>query len=174
MKSAPLKRAFSLIELLISISIMLLLFSGALAAYTRYTEKQRIVAAAETLESLIKEAQSRAKTGHIKTEGENSCSELSAHSMEVWQEAGVVNYRQIVVCLDPLESFPTSTQTLASDLKIDRSFQIQFLPYAGTLIKELPGGASVDRLSVELSSTRRQDYIVIFTFDRGGGIKVQY
>lgn len=174
MLSAPHKRAFSLIELLIVVSIMLLLFSGALAAYIRYTEKQRIISAAETLEALIKEAQSRAKTGYIKYEEDKFCSELFAHGVEVWIENGLINYQQLVICQDQLETYFTTSGFLADGLTISQAFQIEFLPYAGALIKELPSETNVNNLSIELSSTRRPDYVVTFTFDRGGGIKVQY
>lgn len=169
MSFAPLKRAFSLIELLVSVSIMLLLFSGALAAYTRYTEKQRIVAAAEAIESAIKDVQNRAKTGYLA-----DCSELQSHNFRLWMDAGNLTYQLSSSCSDSLDNTSETSVILGEDFTLNSAFQLRFQPYSATLIEAIPSSGNVDQLTSLLSSSRRTDYVVTLTFDRGGGIKVKY
>ena len=170
MLSALHKRAFSLIELLVTVSIMLLLFSGALAAYIRYTEKQRIVAAAETLEAMIKEVQNRSKTGYLA-----NCSELASNNFRLWIENGELVYQLSTFCTNSAENSYESVVSLGEDFTLDVNFRLRFQPFASTLINQVnPSTGNRDVIVSQLSSTRRPDYVVSFTIDRGGGIKVQY
>jgi prepilin-type N-terminal cleavage/methylation domain-containing protein len=163
------KTAFTLIELLVTVSIMLLLFSTALAAYTRYSEKQRVVAAAEVIETQLKEAQSRSKTGYL-----GSCDELAANNLRVWTNSNNrLYYRHTAICADGSTDVETD---VAVDFNIDLSatLYVSFPPYAGSILQATPTGAIEDEISTQLSSTRNSDYEVTFTLTKGGGIQVDY
>lgn len=70
------KRAFTLIELLIAIAIGLVLTTGIFAAYERFAKNQRLRQAAATLKNNLRFAQSKAVNGDKPTSG---CSELSGY-----------------------------------------------------------------------------------------------
>lgn len=54
---------FTLIEILVVVSIMLFLVSGAIAAYSTLNQKQTLVSAGQTIKNVLRDAQSRAFTG---------------------------------------------------------------------------------------------------------------
>ena len=164
------KQAFTLIELLVSVSIMLILFSGALAAYTRYSEKQRSVAAAETIESAIKEVQNRSKIGYIA-----ACDELVSNDIQVWTDEGNDLYYQIgITCLDPDLSDVEAEVLVDTSMGLGTELDISFVPYGGISLRELGDSTDLEELTSTLYSTRRTDHVVTFTLDRGGGIEVDY
>ena len=164
------KQAFTLIELLVSVSIMLILFSGALAAYTRYSEKQRAVAAAETIESAIKEVQNRSKTGYLA-----SCSELVSNDIEVWTDGTNNLYYQIgITCTDPILSTNEDQVLVDDNMTLGTGLDLSFIPYGATSLRIINTTTDLEELSSTLNSTRRTDYVITFNLDRGGGIEVDY
>lgn len=156
--------AFSLLELLVSVTIMMLMVGGALAGYTSYTEKQRLVAAAEKLESGLREAQNMARTGYLGT-----CDELGYVDFSMYIDAtdGLI-YRIRLHCAedatDTYRSANTKYETVGQDFILNGDLlSLKFYPY---------GNLSND-VSRTLSSTRT-NYQAVFEIDQGGGIKVTY
>lgn len=160
--------AFSLIELLVSIVIIMLLVSGALVGYTSYTEKQRLVAVAEKIESGFREAQSRAKVGYLGT-----CAELRYVNFSVYYYSGTGNglYHQISLnCAEHAVGYYRSENTFyfrvseGDEFTIDSPFyDLRFYPYEN-LNKAV---------SFTISSTRTTS-TATFDIDQGGSIKVTY
>jgi type II secretory pathway pseudopilin PulG len=150
--------AYSLIELLVSISIVLILVSSALAGYIRYSDKQRLVAAAEKLETGLKEAQNMARIGYLGT-----CDELAGVNLitSSYGTAGIAY--QISILCEPSGSDLMPIVNLDEDLLIDAPINITFRPYNHL-------GNST---SVRLDSAR-SNYYAVFDIDQGGGIKVTY
>lgn len=56
-------KGFSLIELIVTISLVSVISAGGMAAYNKFTERQRIVSAGKELENLFREAQKKAQSG---------------------------------------------------------------------------------------------------------------
>lgn len=54
-------RGFSLLEMIITVSIVLIVFGGGLAAFIRFNDRQRVQATASEIRQFIKSAQTRAR-----------------------------------------------------------------------------------------------------------------
>lgn len=152
--------AFSLIELLVSIVIIMLLVSGSLVGYTRYIDKQRLMAAAEKLESGLREAQSMARIGYL-----GNCDELAGVQLHTatYGDDGI-RYQIRIICA-PAGSQDLAYVDLDEDLLIDAPMDITFSPFGYINLTD-----SIER---NLQSTR-SSYVATFTIDKGGGIKVIY
>ena len=149
--------AFTLIELLVSVTIILLMVGGALAGYTSYTEKQRLVAAAEKLQSGLREAQNMAKIGYL-----GSCDELAGVRLLTSTFGTGVGYQIRVLCSDSSYE-DLNYVNLSEDVTISPNIDVTFVPY---------DNVASDVTSV-LSSTRI-NYQATFNIDQGGSIKVTY
>lgn len=156
--------AFSLIELLVSVTIILLMVGGAIVGYTNYTEKQRLVAAAEKLQSGLREAQNMARIGYL-----GSCDELGYvdFSMYVHTTNGLTHRIRLYCAEDVAATYRnenTKYENIGHDFVLSAPlWSLKFYPY---------GNLSSD-VSCTLSSTRT-GYQAIFEIDQGGGIKVTY
>ncbi len=151
--------AFSLIELLVSVTIIALLIGGALAGYTRYIDKQRLIAAAEEIQSGFREAQNLAKIGYLGT-----CDELDYVDFSVYIDGGTakLTYQIGVFCVDG--SNELTQVAIDDDFSLDAALSsLKFYPYGN-----LSGTASRT-----LCSTR-SSYCATFSIDQGGGMKVTY
>lgn len=157
--------AFSLIELLVSIVIIMLLVGGALVGYTSYTEKQRLVAAADSVQSGIREAQNMAKIGHL-----GDCAELDHIRFYTLFWSGKLYHRIETHCADATNHIIV-TKAVDSDLAIctdaadttcTQTIDLEFEPYGHT-----------SSLTRTLKSTRSSNYAT-FAIDQGGSIKVTY
>lgn len=62
---SPIHRGFTLIEIIVTITIIAILSSIALPAYSLFLKKERILTAGKNLKSLIRDAQSRAYTNEV-------------------------------------------------------------------------------------------------------------
>jgi len=150
--------AYSLIELLVSISIVLVLISSALAGYIRYSDKQRLMAAAEKLEIGLKEAQNMARIGYL-----GSCDELAGVNLTTSSYGASGIAYQINVLCEPSGSDVMPVVNLDEDLVIDSPIDITFRPY----------NHLANSTSLRLDSSR-SNYYAIFDIDQGGGIRVSY
>ena len=156
--------AFSLIELLVSVAIILLLVGGAVAGYTRYIERQRLIAAAEKIQSGFREAQNIVRVGYL-----GSCEQLNYSDFSLYvHDTNGLTYEARIHCQEDLVDFyrpeNTTIVTLGVDFLLDLSlWSLRFYPY-GNL------NNSVSRI---LYSTR-SSYYAVFEIDQGGGIKVSY
>lgn len=155
--------AFSLIELLVSVTIILLLVGSALAGYIRYIDKQRLVAAAEKIQSGFREAQNMAKIGYL-----GDCDELDrvdfSFSIDGGEPIYPLTYQITVYCVGNVANkyFPQVT--------IDTDFS---LTPGGASLSFYPYGNLSGIVSRTLCSTR-SSYCATFDIDQGGGIKVTY
>jgi Tfp pilus assembly protein FimT len=150
--------AYSLIELLVSISIVLILVSSALAGYIRYSDKQRLMAAAEKLETGLKEAQNMARIGYL-----GSCDELAGANLRTSSYGTNGIAYQISILCEPSGSDLMPIVNLDEDLVIDAPINITFRPY----------NHLTSSVSVRLDSSR-SNYYAVFEIDQGGGVKVTY
>ncbi|MDO8451444.1 MAG: prepilin-type N-terminal cleavage/methylation domain-containing protein [bacterium] len=72
------KRGFSLIELLIAVSIILVLTTAAVASYNTFHDRQRLREAGLTLKANLRSAQNRAQSGEKPTAG---CTTLDGYKV---------------------------------------------------------------------------------------------
>jgi prepilin-type N-terminal cleavage/methylation domain-containing protein len=151
--------AFTLIELLVSVTIILLMVGGALAGYTSYTEKQRLVAAAEKLQSGLREAQNMARIGYL-----GSCEKLGGIRLQTSTSGTGVEYNIQVVCEEPVGIVNNLNNVyLSDDVTISPNISVTFIPY-DNLANDV----------VSILSSSRINYQATFEIDQGGGIKVTY
>jgi len=152
--------AFSLIELLVSVTIILLLVGGALVGYTRYIDKQRLIAAAEKIQTGFREAQNMARVGYL-----GDCNEVEYVDFAFYNHAvNGLTYRIRLHCVgDSVDVFKNvSYGNMGLDFILNPNISaLQFFPY-GSLNKSV---------SSTLSTTH---YSALFEIDQGGGIKVTY
>lgn len=147
-----------------SVTIIMLMVGGALAGYTSYTEKQRLVVAAEKLQSGLREAQNMARTGYL-----GSCDELGYVDFSMYVHAtNGLTHRIRLYCAEDVAGTYRAENTKYEDIGHDfvlsaNLWSLKFYPY---------GNLSSD-VSCTLSSTRTS-YTATFDIDQGGGIKVTY
>jgi type II secretory pathway pseudopilin PulG len=167
MKSIPHKSsAFSLIELLVSVTIILLMVGGAIVGYTNYTEKQRLVAATEKLQSGFREAQNMARIGSL-----GNCAELDYIDFAFYIDGGndYLTYRTTIYCANG-DSEILPYVNIDEDLSLSADvWQIKFYPYDNLTL----GNPPQTNISTTLSSTRSTHQAII-SIDQGGSIKVTY
>lgn len=70
-------RGFSLIELLIVVTIALVLVGGALTAFTRFSDRRAVASSAEELKVYLQRAQTRANAGDLDT-----CTQLAGYRVQ--------------------------------------------------------------------------------------------
>jgi len=154
--------AFSLIELLVSVTIMLLIVGGSVAGYTRYTERQRVVAAAEKLQSALKQAQNLAITGYL-----GDCDELTSIDFQVWNSSsGFLRYR-----------IRTNGSGCVTTIIVEENIEIEGIEIDSAIsdprLSFYPIGYINQNFTIILESTRIP-YQATFNIEQGGSIKVSY
>lgn len=161
---------FSLIELLVSIVIIILLVSGAVASYTSFIEKQRLVAVAEKIESGFREAQNMAKIGYL-----GECDQLQFVNFSVYNyegDSGTGLYYQISIrCYgEPADAtyFPANI----SLVRVSEGNKFTTIPNLYS-IRFYPLGNLNQDFSFAISSTGSTS-TATFNIDKGGSIKVTY
>lgn len=77
-----LERGFTLLELLVSVTIMMLIVGGGIASYITFNERQQLAAAAKELQGYFRSAQSRARANEVP----DGCTSLQGYSVQVNQD----------------------------------------------------------------------------------------
>jgi prepilin-type N-terminal cleavage/methylation domain-containing protein len=85
------KNGFSLIELMVSVTILMLIVGGGLASYITFNEKQQLSGAAKELQTYFRSAQTRARSGDVPS----GCDKLEAYSVQMAQDTSAVSVRAI-------------------------------------------------------------------------------
>lgn len=78
--------AFSLIEMLVVITIMMLMLGGGIAAYINFNTKQQLVGAARQLQVYLRSLQKKARVG----DRPDGCTRLNGYQMRVIAGSGLV------------------------------------------------------------------------------------
>lgn len=84
---------FSLIELLIVITISLLLVGGTIAALGNYTDKRSVGSAAEELKIYFQSAQAKAKSGDL-----GGCDQLTGYRVQTYLVGSTIETSLQAVC----------------------------------------------------------------------------
>lgn len=162
--------AFTFIEILVTVSIMVISLSVGVANYLRYLDKQRLYQSGSSIEAILKDARSKAQTGFLGNETIGYCAQLSA--VEVLSGVTAENKINITAQLHCASDYllvydsylVEETATVFSP-----NFQVSYLPVHGASL--LLNGTLAASGSATLS---RNSGAVIFNLDQGGAIDVKY
>lgn len=163
------QQAFTMIELLVTASVMVVLLTIGIINYLAFLNKQRLYQEGSAIEAVLKDARSKAQNGFLGEEAIGFCDKLAA--IEVFSES-VDNQLQIktqMACANGANAVQSIYQLDHNEFNLDQSFRVAFLPLRGANI--FLNGNAVASGSASLSFGNDQ---VIFNFDQGGSIDVQY
>lgn len=172
MTSLPYRKqtAFTFIEILITVAIMVISLSIGAVNYLRFLNKQKLYQAGSNIEAILKDARSKAQNGFLGNEELGFCAQLKAievFSAETAEDK--VNVTAQLHCASDHLLVYDSYVIEESETSFSQNFQISFLPIKGAAL--LINGSSVASGSATLS---RDDDLVIFNLDQGGAIDVKY
>jgi type II secretory pathway pseudopilin PulG len=162
--------AFTLVELLITVSVLVLVLTTGAVNYLRFLNKQNLYKAGSAIEVMIKDARSKAQNGFLGDEEIGFCSKLAA--VEVFS---ILNAENKITLSTQLRCENDDLLTYESylldhnNVTLSQNFRISFLPLRGANISL--GGSSVSSGSATLNSGEDE---VILNFDKGGNVSVQY
>ena len=104
------QKGFSLIELMVTVTILLLVMGGGIAGYLVFNEKQTVLEATNLLKTYFHKAQSQAKTGNI-----SSCAALAGYRVTVAGSPEVVTLQER--CVDGSVG-SSENETLSSSVSV--------------------------------------------------------
>lgn len=163
-------KAFTLIELLISVSVIMIVFSFGVVNYLRFLDKQRLYQAGSNIEIMLKEARAKAQNGYLGNEEIGYCTQLNgvqvSSSMNVDGKIAVVGS---LSCADGGVLVYETYTVDQEDAEVDRHFEILFFPLRGAA---LTLGGAVSSSGAATLSYRNSS--VVFSLDQGGMINVSY
>lgn len=164
------KTGFTLIELLVTVLIMVIALSIGMINYIRYLQKQELYKSGSQIESVLKDARSKAQNGFLGDENFGYCAKLAAVEVLVTKTADKkILATSRLKCNDGSMIVYDSNAINDANVTLDKVFTISFLPRNGAEL--ILDGKLVSSGSATLS---RNDGQVIFTFDQGGTIDVKY
>jgi len=111
---------FSLIELMISITILMLIVGGGLASYITFNEKQQLSGAAKELQTYFRSAQSRARSGDVPP----ACGTLSGYNVQMFQDDSTVTTRAVCSSGNIITSEHSLTGGVTPSTNIDVTFNV--------------------------------------------------
>ena len=172
MTSLPSKnqQAFTLVELLITVMIIVISLSIGVTNYLRFLDKQRLYQAGSNIEAMLKDARTKAQNGFLGNDEIGFCAQLAAVevSSALTSESLVAAITQ-VRCADGTLLTYENYLIGESNTLFDKNFKVSFLPMRGATI--LLDSTQVASGAATLS---RSGSNVIFNFDQGGTIDVKY
>ncbi len=164
--------AFTLIELLIAISVMAISLAIGSVNYLRFLSKQNLYKSGANIESIIKDARLKAQNGFLGNEAMGFCNQVAA--VEVFSGTtadGKVSITARLRCdngsLLTYENYIVDQDETA----FDKSLKVSFLPLPLQGATVLLNNVSVASGSATLS---HGEDMVIFNLDQGGMIDVKY
>lgn len=172
MTSLPSKnqKAFTLVELLVSVSVLVIVLTIGAINYLRFLNKQSLYKAGSAVEVMIKDARSKAQNGFLGDEEIGFCSKLA--SIEVFSflnaEDKISLSAQVRCDNNDLLTYDNYVVN-QGNIVLNQNFRISFLPLRGATVSL--GGSSVASGSATLSFG---EDTVILGFDNGGNINVEY
>lgn len=173
MTSSPCKKkvaAFTFIEILVTVSVMVISLSIGVANYLRFLDKQKLYQSGSSIEVILKDARSKAQNGFLGNSELGFCAQLKA--VEVSSGLTADNEISITAQLHcasdhilVYDSYVIEEQATI----LNKNFQAAYLPIHGAVL--LFNGAASASGSAVLS---RGTSSVIFGLDQGGVIDVKY
>ncbi len=163
-------RGFTFIELLMTVSIMIISLAIGITNYLRFLDKQSLYQAGSSVESIFKDARSKAQSGFLGNEEIGFCDKLAAVEVlsSLTAESKVFFTAQLRCANADLLVYDTHLVSQTGTV-LSQNFKVSFLPMRGSVV--LLNSISVASGSAILS---RNDNEVTFNLDQGGTIDVKY
>lgn len=143
---------FTLVEMLIVISVFALMTTGAVLSYRSFSQRQQVIQSAKNIQDAMRFAQKKSRVGEKPT----GCGTLSGYTV-----AGTTNSTTITLtaaCTNPTQNYQVTTSTLVGGARLESAFSTTF----GVITGGVTGSNSV---SVVLGS-----YTYTFNVNVGGDI----
>lgn len=163
--------AFSLIELLITVTIMTLVLSLAMVNYLRNLEKQRLYEQAERVMVMIQDSRVKAASGYLGNASAGYCAELIGVRFSAGLSSGQYRVNQELHCASG-SVLPLNQFVLDPEFSFNLSPVIEYFPLGALSLKA--NGVATDTLNFSFLSSKASDYQVDFEFDRGGALTINY
>lgn len=162
--------AFTFVEILVTVSVMVISLSIGAANYLRFLDKQKLYQSGSSVEAILKDARSKAQLGYLGNEELGFCVQLKAVEVVSSQNAdNKINFRAQLHCASDFLLVYDDYTVEESGTVLDYNFQISYLPVRGATL--LINGSATASGSAILS---RDSGAVIFNLDQGGAIDVKY
>ena len=169
-KPATKQAAFTFVEILVTVSVMVISLSIGAANYLRFLDKQKLYQAGAGVESMLKDARLKAQNGFLGSEELGFCAQLAAVEVLSSQTAeNKVKFTAQLHCASDYLLVYDSYTIEESGTTLSQNFQVAFLPVKGATL--LLNGAAVASGSATLA---RDSGGVTFNLDQGGIVDVQY
>lgn len=172
MKLLPYKNqaAFTFVEILVTVSVIVISLSIGAANYLRFLDKQKLYQSGSSIETMLKDARSKAQHGFLGNEELGYCAQLKAVEVFSGQTAdNKINFKAQLHCASDHLLVYNEYIIEESGTLLDRNFQASYLPVRGSTL--IINGSTVASGSAILS---RDSGEVIFNLDQGGSIDVKY
>ncbi|HYD34557.1 MAG TPA: prepilin-type N-terminal cleavage/methylation domain-containing protein [Vitreimonas sp.] len=143
---------FTLIEMLVVVTVMLLMVGGGIAAFTTFNDKQVLIGGSKELQSYIRSAQQKAQYGDKPA----ACDRLNSYAVKA-NQAAPVEVHVVAICNngEHIRDTYQLNPRLSLGTPLDLSFRV------------LHGGTS--NTTIEVHSTSSEDYYS-FAVTSGGEI----
>lgn len=164
------QRAFTFVEILVTVAVMVITLSIGAVNYLRFLDKQKLHQSGSSLESMLKEARLKAQHGFLGNEELGFCAQLRA--VEVFSSQTTdnkVNFKAQLHCASDYLLVYDDYTVEELGTALSQNFQMSYLPMRGAILSI--NGANVASGSVTLS---RDSGAVFFNLDQGGSIDVKY
>lgn len=118
--------AFTFLEILIVITIMMLLLGSGIAAYITFADTQQMRAAAKEVQSYLRLAQKKARAG----ERPEGCTRLDAFRVKTVATQSILTIS--AVCRS--QEYLTETYTLSNSIEFKNTQQVDFVSLQGGVV----------------------------------------
>jgi len=162
--------AFTLIELLITTSVMMVLLAVGAVNYFRYLNKERLYLFAGEVESMINDARVKARTGYLGDEDLGFCEQVESVEIEMTNDNGYLLLTETLNCVGVSPDQIELKQIQAEEnFTADNLFKIAFSP-SGTVNLEL-NSSPVTTADFIISNSNSN---VSFAIVQGGLLETSY
>lgn len=162
--------AFTFVEILVTVSVMVISLSIGAANYLRFLDKQKLYQSGSSVEAILKDARSKAQHGFLGNQESGFCAQLKAVEVFSSQTAdNKINFKAQLHCASDYLLVYDDYTVEESGTVLDHNFQVSYLPIHGATL--LINGSTTASGSAILS---RDSGSVIFNLDQGGAIDVKY
>ena len=163
------QQAFTLIELLIAVTIMAVLLAVGIVNYFRYLEKQRLYLFAGEVEALVNDARVKARTGYLGDDENGYCSQVDSVAVELTTNVdSLLVINETLNCLDG-SMININSYTSEEAYTADVLFSVAFSPVKTVSMER--NGIAVNNMTITISSSNGE---VTYTFAQGGLLTVDY
>lgn len=149
-------KGFTFIEVLITITLMMIIMGLGIAAFDRFNERQRVVEAALSVQNLMRSAQIKARSGDKPT----GCTRLESYRMTLTANSPSVTLS--AVCSGPTTTIVRETYTMPSGIVSEANLSADFYV--------LRGGSNVSPITPIVVKSSNNMWRYGFTASPGGAV----